>query len=48
MAKYKCRWDIKHDGKKYAPGDEIELTAKQARAMPDAVEKIKESPKKEK
>jgi queuine/archaeosine tRNA-ribosyltransferase len=38
MPKYVCKHDVKHDGKEYKPGDEIELTEEQAAAMQNAVE----------
>ncbi len=37
MPKFKVLSPIKHDGEEYAPGETIELTAKQAAAMPWAV-----------
>jgi hypothetical protein len=38
MATFKVKTHVKHDDNTYEPGDIIELTSKQAKAMPWAVE----------
>jgi hypothetical protein len=43
MPKYICRHHIKKDGRRYEPGEEIELTMEEAQAMPDAVELLMHS-----
>ncbi len=40
MAKYKCLWTIKHNGKLYQPGKTIELTAAEASPLKYALGKI--------
>lgn len=43
MPSYKVKTPIRHDGKDYAPGDSIDLAAKEAKAIPHAVELIREA-----
>jgi len=46
MATFTVKSPILHDGEKYEPGDQIELSPKQAEAMPWAVSPVgkKEKP----
>lgn len=53
MPRFAVKSQLEHDGKKYAPGEFVNLTQEQASAMPWAVEaapaqpiKSEESPKK--
>ncbi|HKV94888.1 MAG TPA: hypothetical protein VJW20_20250 [Candidatus Angelobacter sp.] len=41
MPTFKVKTPLRHDGKDYAPGDTVDLSAKEAKAISHAVELIK-------